>query len=89
MNRLIERNEIDTSETDSEGSYRYNNGTGFYRDNPVWICPGNVNVVKLKFFIYDAERNKNTHYIFCKERDLNAMKEIVESGNLRVGKIIE
>ena len=88
VERLIEQNDIETSEIDSKGRYRYIVGTGFYQDKPVWLCPGNVNVYKLKFFIYDAEHDRKTHYIFCKERDLNATKEIAETMNLRVGRII-
>ena len=87
VDRLIEQNKIETSERDSEGRYRYISGTGFYQDKPVWLCPGNVNVYTLKYFIYDAERSRKTHYIFCKERDLNATTEIAEMVNLRVGLI--
>ena len=89
VERLIEQNEIETSEKDSEGRYRYNIGTGFYLDQPVWLCPGNVNVYTLKYFIYNAERNSKKHYIFCKERDLDATRKIAETMNLRVGRIID
>ena len=89
VERVVEQKEIETSERDSEGNYRYILGTGFYRDSPVWICPGNVNVVTLKYFIYSARRNRKTHYIFCKERDQNATRWIAETMNLRVGRIID
>ena len=85
LERMIEQNNIETSEWDSEGRYRLKVGTGFYCDDPVLICPGNVNVVTLKYFIYNAERNRKTNYIFCRKRDLDMLSEITKNTSIRVG----
>lgn len=85
MQRLIEQNYIETTDRDKEGRYRLLIGTGFYRDNPVWICPGNINVVTLRLFVLNAKKNEKSNYIFCQERDLEMLREIAEDMNVVVG----
>lgn len=89
LNRLIDQNEIETSDRDDEGRYRFKIGTGFYRDDPVWLCPGNIDMVTLKLFISHAERNGKKNFIFCQERDTAALREIVKNTSIRVGAIRE
>lgn len=84
---LIDYNEIETSDRDSKGRYRYTVGDGFLQDRPVWICLGNVNVVTLKYYINDAERYDMRSFLVCRERDLSAMKEITETMNLKLNLI--
>lgn len=84
---LIDYNEIETSDRDSKGRYRYTVGDGFLQDRPVWICLGNVNVVTFKYYINDAERYDMRSFLVCRERDLSAMKEITETMNLKLNLI--
>ena len=74
---IIERYHIDTSEKDSRGRYRYITGTGFIDNSPVWICTGNVNTVKLRPFIRNAELNDQQSFLFCKQRDADILEEII------------
>ena len=89
MQRLIEQNNIETTDRDDEGNYRLLIGTGFYRDNPVWICPGNIDVVTLRLFVVNAIRNEKINFITCQDRDLEIMREIAPSILLRVNSISE
>lgn len=74
---IIERYHIDTSEKDSRGRYRYIIGTGFIDDSPAWICTGNVNTVKLRPFIRNAELNDQQSFLFCKQRDAEILESII------------
>ena len=77
--------EVNTSETDRLGRYRYKAGTGFLKDNtPVLIYAGNVNVVTLRAFIYYAESNDIESCILCKPRDCRALREITKGRPIRV-----
>lgn len=89
MQRLIEQNNIETTDRDHEGNYRLLIGTGFYRDNPVWICPGNIDAVTLRLFVINAIRNGKINFITCQDRDLEMMREIVPSISIRVNSISE
>lgn len=89
IQRLIEQNQIETTDRDDEGNYRLLIGTGFYRDNPVWICPGNIDVVTLRLFVINANRNEKSYYIFCQYRDLERLKEITKDTIVYVGPIRE
>lgn len=89
MQRLIAQNNIETTDRDDEGNYRLLIGTGFYRDNPVWICPGNIDAVTLRLFVINAIRNGKISFITCQDRDLEIMREIVPSILLRVNSISE
>ena len=81
---LIEQNEIDTSDMDSYGRYRLKIGTGFYLDHPVWICVGNVDIVKLKHFVYNSVNNDSTSYLICNKRDSYVMERITRNDDIRV-----
>ena len=87
MQRLIEQNNIETTDRDDKGRYRLLIGTGFYRDHPVRICPGNIDVVTLRRFIVHASRNEKKNYILCQEWDLEMVKEVAERASLRVAPI--
>ena len=89
MHRLIEQNDIETTDRDDEGRYRLLIGTGFYRDHPVWICPGNIDVVTLRRFVIHASRNDKRNFILCQDRDLKMVKEVAEGASLRVAPIRE
>lgn len=89
MQRLIEQNNIETTDRDKEGNYRLLIGTGFYRDNPVWICPGNIDAVTLRLFVINANRNGKINFIVCQERDVDTLKKIVENSSLSVWPIRE
>ena len=89
MQRLIAQNNIETTDRDDEGNYRLLIGTGFYRDNPVWICPGNIDAVTLRLFVINAIRNGKINFITCQDRDLEMMREIVPSISIRVNSISE
>ena len=78
--RIISEYNIDTSETDYSGSYRYMPGTGYIGDVPVLVFPGNVNAVELKRFIHDVRlRGYIKSLIFCRQRDVECV-EAVTSG---------
>ena len=89
MQRLIAQNNIETTDRDDEGNYRLLIGTGFYRDNPVWICPGNIDAVTLRLFVINAIRNGKISFITCQDRDLEIMREIAPSILLRINSISE
>ena len=89
MQRLIEQNNIETTDRDHEGNYRLLIGTGFYRDNPVWFCPGNIDAVTLRLFVINANRNGKINFIVCQERDVDTLKKIVENSSLSVWPIRE
>ena len=90
LQRLIKENHIETSDRDDEGRYRLKIGTGFYKDDPVWICPGNVDVVTLKLFIRNAIHNNRRNYIFSQDRDLEMLREITKNSmSILVGPIRE
>lgn len=89
MQRLIEQNNIETTDRDKEGNYRLLIGTGFYRNNPVWICPGNIDAVTLRLFVINANRNGKINFIVCQERDVDTLKKIVENSSLSVWPIRE
>lgn len=74
---IIERYHIDTSVKDNRGRYRYIIGTGFIDDSPAWICTGNVNTVKLRPFIRNAEQNDQQSFLFCKQRDAEILESII------------
>ena len=87
--RLIEKNYIETTNRDKEGNYRLLIGTGFYRNNPVWFCPGNIDAVTLRLFARNARINEKMNYILCQERDVDTLKKIVENSSLSVWPIRE
>lgn len=89
MHRLIEQGDIETTDRDDEGRYRLRIGTGFYHDAPVWICPGNIDVVTLRRFVIHASRNDKRNFILCQDRDLKMVKEVAEGASLRVAPIRE
>lgn len=76
--RLIERYRINTSDKDAKGRTRFLFGTGFIDDDPVLICAGNVNAVKLKYFVLNAGRKSRLSYILCKCRDLSMLQKATE-----------
>ncbi len=79
---LIERYNINTSDKDANGRYRFKIGTGFIKDSPILIYTGNV--VTLKVFILNAEHNDNWSYILCKKRDFAVLKEITKDRPIEV-----
>lgn len=83
-NRLIKSFEIDTSETDNRGRYRYIAGTGFLNGIPVMVYAGNVNVVSLRTFISRAVYYDIESCIICKQRDFKVIKEITKNKPIRV-----
>ena len=89
LQRLIEQNYIETTNRDKEGNYRLLIGTGFYRNNPVWFCPGNIDAVTLRLFARNARINEKMNYILCQERDVDTLKKIVENSSLSVWPIRE
>ena len=82
--RLIERYNINTSDKDDKGRYRFVTGTGFIYDSPVYICAGNINTVKLRSFISNAERNNHMSIIFCKKRDHPVLEEITKDKPIKL-----
>ena len=81
---IIERFRIDTSEKDAFGRCRLKMGTGFIDHAPVLVCAGNVNVVKLKRFVQDAELRNIRSYIICKKRDYELLQRITEDKPIEV-----
>lgn len=75
---LIERYGINTSDRDAKGRIRFLFGTGFIDDDPVLICAGNVNAVKLKYFVLNAGKTSRLSYILCRYRDLSALQEVAK-----------
>lgn len=82
--RLIERYRINTSDKDTNGRLRFLFGTGFMDDDPILICAGNVNAVKLKYFVLNAGHNSNMSYIVCKHRDLSVLQKVTEDYPIKV-----
>ena len=82
--RLIERYRINTSDKDTNGRLRFLFGTGFMDDDPILICAGNVNAVKLKYFVLNAGHNSNMSYIVCKHRDLSVLQKVTEGYPIKV-----
>lgn len=76
--RLIEQYGIDTSDQDRYGRYRYKSGTGFLENHPVLVCAGNVNVVKLKYFVRHTVSNNKESCIICNRRDAETLKALTE-----------
>lgn len=89
LQRLIKQNYIETTNRDKEGNYRLLIGTGFYRNNPVWFCPGIIDAVTLRLFARNARINEKMNYILCQERDVDTLKKIVENSSLSVWPIRE
>ncbi len=84
VRNLIHLYNIDTSEKDKSGRNRLKIGTGFIGDSPVWICPGNVNAVTLKLFIYNAELYSHPSFIVCQQRDQAVLDEITKDTSIEV-----
>ena len=82
--RLIERYRIDTSNKDTNGRIRFLFGTGFMGDDPVLICAGNVNAVKLKYFVLNAGKKSRLSYILCRYRDLAVLQKVTEDDPIKV-----
>ena len=82
--RLIEQYRINTSDKDTNGRLRFLFGTGFMDDDPILICAGNVNAVKLKYFVLNAGHNSNMSYIVCKHRDLAVLQKVTEGYPIKV-----
>ena len=82
--RLIERYRIDTSDKDANHRTRFLFGTGFIDDDPVLICAGNVNAVKLKYFVLNAGKTSRLSYILCRYRDLSVLQKITEGYPVKV-----
>ena len=82
--RLIERYRIDTSNKDTNGRIRFLFGTGFIGDDPVLICAGNVNAVKLKYFVLNAGKKSRLSYILCRYRDLAVLQKVTEDDPIKV-----
>ena len=53
-------------------------------DDPILICAGNVNAVKLKYFVLNAGHNSNMSYIVCKHRDLSVLQKVTEGYPIKV-----
>lgn len=81
---LIERYRIDTSDKDANHRTRFLFGTGFIDDDPVLICAGNVNAVKLKYFVLNAGKTSRLSYILCRYRDLSVLQKITEGYPVKV-----
>ncbi len=82
--RLIEQYRINTSDKDTNGRLRFLFGTGFMDDDPILICAGNVNAVKLKYFVLNAGHNSKMSYIVCKHRDLSVLQKVTEDYPIKV-----
>ena len=82
--RLIKRYRIDTSNKDTNGRIRFLFGTGFMGDDPVLICTGNVNAVKLKYFVLNAGKKSRLSYILCRHRDLAVLQKVTEDDPIKV-----
>lgn len=83
-NNLIERYGINTSDRDAKGRIRFLFGTGFIDDDPVLICAGNVNAVKLKYFVLNAGKTSRLSYILCRYRDLSVLQKVTEGYPVKV-----
>jgi len=81
---LIERYGINTSDRDAKGRIRFLFGTGFIDDDPVLICAGNVNAVKLKYFVLNAGKTSRLSYILCRYRDLSVLQKVTEGYPVKV-----
>lgn len=82
--RLIERYRVNTSDKDADGRTRFLFGTGFIDDDPVLICTGNVNAVKLKYFVLNAGKKSRLSYILCKYRDLAVIQKVTKNYPVKV-----
>lgn len=81
---IIEQYDIDTADKDWNGRYRYKAGTGFIDDTPALVCAGNVDLIKLKRFVRNAIVTDTDSCIFCKQRDLRIVSEIVKDAPIDV-----
>ena len=81
---IIEQYDIDTEDKDCNGRYRYKAGTGFIDDTPALVCAGNVDLIKLKRFVRNAIVTDTDSCIFCKQRDLRIVSEIVKDAPIEV-----
>ncbi len=75
---IIEQYHVSTSDKNSKGRHRTVHGTGFINGVPILICSGNINLVKAKKFIRDAELTNNICYIVCLERDKGTIEAITK-----------
>ena len=82
--RVIEEYKIDTANTDVNGHTRFRFGTGFVGDSQVLVCAGNVDSVKLKYFVRNSEQYDSLSYIICRQRDLDVLEEVVEGKPIKV-----
>ena len=81
---LIVKYEIDTGDTDASGRYRFRVGTGYVNDSQVLICAGNVDSVKLKYFVRYADHLDSRSYIICRQRDVGILEEVVKGRAISV-----
>ena len=81
---LIDRYRINTSDKDADGRIRFLFGTGFIDDDPILLCPGNVNAAKLKYFVLNAGQKSRLSYIFCRYRDLTVLQELTKDKPIKV-----
>ncbi|MBQ3265945.1 MAG: hypothetical protein IJH07_09250 [Ruminococcus sp.] len=82
--RIVREYNIDISDTDKYGNPRIVVGTGYIESFPALVYAGNVDVVSLEMFILDAEYCSQDSYIFCTERDAEALKRITKGTPVRV-----
>lgn len=73
---MIEMFDIDTSEEDCNGRYRFKFGTGFLKNCPVQVFAGNVNMDVLRRFLLNSKTYNLNSYIICKNRDRNELQAI-------------
>ena len=76
--------DIDTSEEDADGRYRFVIGTGFLKGSPVLVCSGYPDAGELERFILGVRFNGQEGYILCRDRDLDELKEIIKDDPIRV-----
>lgn len=81
---IISKYEIQTTETSEHGIVNVLPWNGLYKNDPILIFAGNVDVVKAKDFILEAKHQKRLHYIICTERDKNYLEAIAKSPHIQI-----
>ena len=84
VQRIIDKYDIDTADTDSGGNYRIKVGTGFVGDSQILVCAGNVNSVALKYFVRQSDFLDSRSYIICDQRDIGIIEETVKGKHISV-----
>lgn len=82
--KVIEQYGVDISDRDSKGRLRVNVGAGYIENSPILIFTGNINVVKARSFIREAEYNDTTNYIICKRRDHDCIAKLIKEQPIKI-----